>query len=305
MMPKTRCRKRCCEPGVTSVRFEARSSLRAWLYRIATNVCLRFRARRPVDPPRVPPQVYGVEHATHPAIALSAYPDALLDELESAAASPDSQYDLRESVQIAFLAAVQLLPARQRAVLILRDVAGFSTSEVAELLESTAASVNSALNRARAALQHQREIGRLNLEYAASDAAAAETIVRRYVEAWQSADIGKLAGLLKRDVGMTMPPLPLRYSGRDNVVQFLTTIPPVVERNNFRFTSTRANRQPALAVYQRDVDRVAAFRAWGIFVLTSDRDKVAEITAFLQPESVSIFGLPAAPPARTAARADA
>jgi RNA polymerase sigma-70 factor (TIGR02960 family) len=260
--------------------FEGRSSLRAWLYRIATNVCLRFRSRRPADPLRVPPLVYNIAHTAEPAIALSPYPDALLDELESPSANPDVQYDLRESVQIAFLAAVQLLPPRQRAVLILRDVAGFSTSEVAELLESTAASVNSALNRARVALQHQREIGRLDLDYSATDPGAAETIVGRYVEAWQSADITRLAGLLKQDVAMMMPPLPLRYVGRGNVVEFLSTIPPLAERENFHFTPTRANRQPALAIDRRDANGV--FQTWGVFVLTCDGNQIAEITAFLQ-----------------------
>jgi RNA polymerase sigma-70 factor (ECF subfamily) len=273
--------------------FEARSSLRAWLYRIATNVCLRFRTRRPIKPPRVARVPDTIPHATEPGMALSPYPDDLLDELEAPAGNPDVEYDLRESVQIAFLAAVQLLPPRQRAVLILRDVAGFSAQEVAELLESTLASVNSALNRARMAIQHQREAGRLHLDYQPVSDAAADSIVHRYVEAWQAADINRLVGLLRRDVAMSMPPLPLRYAGRDNVVQFLSSVPALAERENFRFTPVRANRQPAVAIYRRDPGQASApFRAWAVFVLTSDGDQIVEITAFIDAAAVSLFGLP-------------
>jgi RNA polymerase sigma-70 factor (ECF subfamily) len=207
------------------------------------------------------------------------------------------EYDLCESVQIAFLAAVQLLPPRQRAVLILRDVAGFSAHEVAELLESTVASVNSALNRARVAMQDQRDVGRLQLDCRPASDAVADSIVHRYVEAWQAADIGRLVGLLRRDVTMTMPPLPLRYAGRENVGHFLASIPPLAERASFRFTPVRANRQAAVAIYRRDdqsSDSNAPFRAWAVFVLTSDGAEIIEITAFIAAAAISLFGLPAA-----------
>jgi RNA polymerase sigma-70 factor (ECF subfamily) len=117
--------------------------------------------------------------------------------------------------------------------------------------------------------------------------------VRRYVEAWQAADIGKLVGLLKSDVVMTMPPLPVRYGGRKAVIEFLTTIPSIIARDGFRFIPTRANRQPALAVYRLDLDGESrTYRAWGIFVLGADGESVAEITAFIDPTLLPVFGLP-------------
>jgi RNA polymerase sigma-70 factor (ECF subfamily) len=227
------------------------------------------------------------------AINLSPYPDVLLDELQATAGDPVTEYDLRESVQLAFLAVVQTLPPRQRAVLILHDVVGFSAAEVADLLESTTASVNSALNRARTTIQQQRAAGRLRTGRAMPTDEVAQSLVRRYVDAWQSLDIAGLAGLLKADVVMTMPPLPVRYSGREVVAEFLTTIPPAVARDGFRFVATRANRQPALAVYRLDADSDRrAYRAWGMFVFGVDGDSVAEITAFIDPALVPTLGFP-------------
>lgn len=238
----------------------------------------------------MPRAVEDVPHTIERGIALSPYPDALLDELEATTGSPTAAYDLRESVQLAFLAAVQLLPPRQRAALILRDVAGFSAEETAESLDSTVASVNSALARARTTMEQQRAAGRLQLGQAPADDVTAESIVERYVDAWQAADIGKLVDLLKRDVVMTMPPLPLRYSGRRNVIQFLISIPTMTERQLFRFVPTRANRQPAIGVYRRGAGEI--FAAWALFVLTADGESLAEITAFIDPSLLPVFGLP-------------
>jgi len=275
--------------------FEGRSSLRSWLYRIATNVCSSQRSRRPATQLRVPRAVEDVPHTIEPGLALSPYPDALLDELPATATSPAAVYDLRESVQLAFLAAVQLLPPRQRAVLILRDVAGFSAEETSTLLASTLPSVNSALTRARATLEQQRAAGRLDLGRAPASDATAEAIVRRYVGAWQASDIGQLANLLKQDVVMTMPPLPLRYAGQANVIRFLVSIPTLSERRGFRFAPTRANRQPAMGVYRRAAGEV--FRAWALFVLGADGASVAEITAFVDSSLLPAFGLPLELPA--------
>jgi RNA polymerase sigma-70 factor (ECF subfamily) len=272
--------------------FEGRSSFRSWLYRIATNVCLTQRTRRPTTARKVPETIEAIPRSHEPALALSPYPDALLDELEVNSADPIAEYDLRESVQLAFLASVQLLPPRQRAALILHDVVGFSAVEVAQLLDSTTASVNSALNRARTTIAHQREIGRLNLGRAVPTDDVAESLVQRYVEAWLAMDIGKLVGLLKRDVIMTMPPLPVRYDGRRVVIEFLITIPVRDERERFRFIPTRANRQPAVAVY-RSAAGADTYRGWGIFVLTADDKSIAEITAFVDPKLLAAFGLPA------------
>jgi RNA polymerase sigma-70 factor (ECF subfamily) len=265
--------------------FEARSSLRAWLYRIATNVCLTQRKRRHVRERSIPLAAgEAIPHTIEESVPLSPYPDALLDELEGTTSNPAAVYDLRESVQLAFLAAVQLLPPRQRAVLILRDVAGFSATEVAELLETTVASVNSALNRARGTVEEQRQAGRLQQFTAPSDDVA-ESLVQRYVQAWQTNDVSKLISLLKDDVVMTMPPLPLRYGGREHVVRFLSTIPAnPADRQDFQFVATRANRQPAIGVYRHG-------RAWALFVLTADGEALSQITAFIDPAIFDHFRL--------------
>jgi RNA polymerase sigma-70 factor (TIGR02960 family) len=271
--------------------FEGRSSFRAWLYRIATNVCLRQRQRQRAEPAsRFPAVAEAIAASTEPSITLTPYPDALLDELEATSPDPAAEIDRRESVQLAFLAAVQLLPPRQRAVLILRDVLGFSTAEVADMLDSTASSVNSALARARLTLDHQRAAGRLTMGRQADPHDAAQVLARRYVEAWQAMDLGRLLGLLTRDVVLTMPPLPLRFSGREQVAGFFETIP-VLGRDLFRFLPTRANRQPAMVAYRLDPER-AMYQATGIWVLAIDGDAIAEITAFTDATLVRTFGLP-------------
>ena len=271
--------------------FEGRSSCRAWLYRIATNVCLSQRHRLRKDVPVFPQAIAdAVARSTEPAITLTPYPDALLDELEATSGDPAAEVELRESVQLAFLAAVQLLPPRQRAVLILRDVVGFPADTVAHMLESTTASVNSALNRARATLERQRAAGRLHSGRLVPPDAVAESLVRRYGEAWQAMDIGKLVGLLKHDVALSMPPLPFRCTGREAVAEFFRSLP-AAGRDRFRVVPTRANRQPALAVYRLDAAD-HTYRAWGIWVLTLDGGAIAEITAFVDPALVPTFGLP-------------
>jgi RNA polymerase sigma-70 factor (ECF subfamily) len=272
--------------------FEGRSSLRAWLYRIATNVCLRHRPRRRTDPPTIPSLVEAIARSTEPSVNLTPYPDAWLDEIEATSGDPAAAYDLRESVQLAFLTAVQLLPPRQRAVLILRDVLGWSAGEVADVLEATTASVNSALTRARATLAQQRAAGRLPAGRSVPTDEVAQSLVRRYFEAWQAVDMDKLVGLLKSDVVVTMPPRPLRYSGREAVTAFLTRIPDGGARAQFRFILTRANRQPAMAVYRPSPDG-QTYRAWGMFVLAVDGDAVAAITAFADATLMPVFGLPA------------
>jgi RNA polymerase sigma-70 factor (TIGR02960 family) len=271
--------------------FEGRSSFRAWLYRIATNVCLQHRQRQPAEPAsRFLAVTEAITRSTEPSITLTPYPDALLDELEATSPDPAAEIDRRESVQLAFLAAVQLLPPRQRAVLILRDVLGFSAAEVAVMLDSTAASVNSALARARATLDRRRAAGRLKMGRPAPPDDAAQAIARRYGEAWQAMDLGRLLGLLTSDVVLTMPPLPLRYRGREQVAGFFETIPGV-GRHRFRFLPTRANRQPAVVAYRLDPER-ATYQAAGIWVLSVDGDAIAEITAFTDATLVRAFGLP-------------
>jgi len=273
--------------------FEGRSSFRAWLYRIATNVCLTWRSRRVVELPQMPPLVADAVAASSETTShLAPYPDALLDEMEAAAGNPVTAFDVRESVQLAFVAAVQLLPPRQRAALLLRDVLGFSAVEVATLLASTTASVNSALQRARATLDQQRSAGRLPLSRAEPSADAEKQLVQRYLDAWSAADVTGLAALLTRDAVMTMPPLPLRYAGRDAIAEFLATVPSVSGAfARVRFLPTRANRQPALAGYRLD-SASGKRHAWAIFVLTLDGDLIGGLDVFFDPTLFPAFGLP-------------
>jgi RNA polymerase sigma-70 factor (ECF subfamily) len=268
--------------------FESRSSFRAWLYRIATNVCLTGAARRRVEPtvaPAAQADAAGSESVTY----LSPYPDALLDELE-ASGNPAAHYDLRESVQLAFLAAVQLLPPRQRAVLILRDVLSWSAPEVAELFDSTTASVNSALQRARATIDRLRDEGRLRMERSRPPDEVERSLVHHYVEAWDAVDIERLVGLLRSDAILTMPPVPLRYEGRRAIAEFFATVPAGGALNQIRLIPTRANRQPAVAAYLLDPDS-QTHRAYGLMVLTIDADEIAEITGFADPTLFPVFGL--------------
>jgi len=270
--------------------FANRSTFRAWLYRIATNVCLSRGRHRPADRPLPQPIAEAVARATEPAIHLSPYPDALLDELEATSGDPAAEYDLRESVQLAFLAAVQMLPPRQRAVLILRDVLGWTAAEVADVLAATTASVNNALHRARATMEQQRAAGRLQSSCIVPTNEVEQSLVRRYVGAWQACDVGRLAGLLKHDVVLTMPPLPLRYTGRAAVTAFYAAVP-FAGVDRLSFIPTRANRQPAVAVYRLDPD-TRMYHALGIWVLRPDGDAIAEITAFVDPALPTVFGLP-------------
>lgn len=275
--------------------FEAPGSFRAWLYRIATNRCLSARARahgraagdqgrRATRPP--PPNAPEVE-----VVPLEPYPDALLDELEANGDSPAGSYDLRESVQLAFLAVIQLLPPRQRAVLLLRDVLGWSASEVAELLDSSVASVNSALQRARAGLDRQRETGRLQLDRQSPASDVERSLLGRFVAAWNAVDIDELVALLKDDALLTMPPFPLAYRGRAAITEFFTTVPAGGALDRIRLVPTRANRQPAVAAYVQDPED-GHYEAYGLMVLTLDGEAIAEITGFTEATLLSRFGLP-------------
>ncbi len=273
--------------------FEGRSSFRAWLYRIATNVCLLQRARRPVDRSIAWQSVEALAPPMTHSFNLSPYPDALLDEMETPFGNPAAEYDQHESVQLAFLAVVQLLPPRQRAVLILHDVVGFSAAEVADLLDSTVASVNSALNRARATVQQHRTAGRLPAVGSPAPDQVAQAFVERCVEAWQAADVAQLSDLLKADVVMGAPALGLHLNGRLAVCEFLANVPPREHRDRFRFIASRANRQPALAVYRLDAHgQTTAYRGWGIVVLRTDGGVVAGIAVFPDPSLMRVFGLP-------------
>ena len=259
--------------------FEGRGTFRSWLYSIATNVCLSMAARRPIER-----NEGGFTH-------LTPIPDVLLEELPSGEGDPAARYDLHESVQLAFLAAIQVLPPKQRAVLILREVLGWSAREVADLLDTTVASVNSALQRARATLERERRAGRLETHRTVPPDVVAGRILRRFVQAWEAVDIEGLVSLLKEDAVLTMPPFPMRFVGREEIGTFLSRVPAGGALDEFRLIPMRANDQPAVAAYMLAPEE-GLYRAYGIMVLTLDGDRVAEITGFSDPPLFETCGLP-------------
>ena len=276
-------------------KFEGRSSPRSWLYTIATNVCLKMIGRRPK---LVLPVDYGPPSDPHngpgrpvvESVWVEPFPDERLG-LDDALAGPEARYDQRESIELAFIAALQHLPARQRAVLILRDVLGFSAREVAATLDATPASIDAALQRARKNVDERlpkqsqqatlRALGDLRLR----------EIVDKFVAAWERADVDAVVGLLAEDALLTMPPLPTWFRGRHAIAIFLKAWP-LSGAAPTRLVATHANGQPAFANYFWDADR-EAFVANDIVVLSMDGARIAEITAFLTREVVERFGLPA------------
>jgi len=270
--------------------FEGRSSLRVWLFQIATRRCLnalRAASRRPpVDWP--PPGVELPEPTRLGEVVwLEPYPDVLLEGLADAAPGPEAQYEATEAISIAFVTALQLLPPRQRAVLILRDVLGFRASEAAGILDCTEESVTSALKRARAALQYQRERspGR-----EPPDSAGERALVRRFTEAYEAGDVHQVVALLTEDAWMIMPPVPLRYQGRELAARFMAATAFRPGRSS-RLVPTRANGQPAFGVYVRDPHARVA-HANGILVLTLTGSQISAMTGFPDNSTLPLFGLP-------------
>ncbi len=272
--------------------FEGRSSLRAWLYRIATNVCLDaldHRARRvlpaalagPADPAAPPAP------DDHEVSWLQPYPDALLE-----IADPDPDTDpaaaliRREHIELAFIAAIQYLPARQRAALLLREVIGFSAAETAGLLGTSPAAVNSALQRARATL----DTG-LPPQARHRPAGDEAELVGRYLRAWHAADIPALVALLRADADMAMPPTPSWYHGRDAIAVYLSQLFASPWGQDLRLLPTAANRQPALAIYA-PTDTGPACKPLAVKVLTVDGGLISGITGFVAPHLFTAFGLP-------------
>jgi RNA polymerase sigma-70 factor, ECF subfamily len=277
--------------------FEGRSSVRTWLYTIATNSCLALIKRRPR---RVLPVDYGPSADPHDgsewpiveSVWVGAYPDEELGP-EAGLASPDASYERRESVELAFIAALQHLPATQRAVLILRDVLGFSAREVAESLDTTVPSVNSALQRARKAVE-QRVPARSQQQTLRSlgDERVRE-LVARYVDAWERGDAEAIVAMLAEDATFAMPPYSTWFRGIDAIRAFLPMGP---LRERWRFVPVRANGQLAFATYGWDAER-QVYAAHAIDVLTLEGDRVKDVTAFLTPDAFAGFGLPPQLPA--------
>jgi RNA polymerase sigma-70 factor, ECF subfamily len=276
--------------------FEGRSSLRSWLYTIATNVCLRAIERRPK---LVLPADYGPPADPHDdrarPIVESAWIDPFPDDrlaLDDARAGPDAEYEQRESVELAFIAALQHLPGRQRAVLILRDVLGFSAREVAEALDATPVSVDSALQRAHKTVDARMPERSQQATLRALGDEALRTIVEGFVTAWERSDVDAVVALLTDGAALTMPPVPTWYRGREAIAAFLARVP-LAGRRRWRLVAIRANGQPAFGAYTWDAER-NRFVPSEILVLTLDGARIAEITAFLSTEPFERFGLPAA-----------
>lgn len=267
--------------------FEGRSSVRTWLYRVATNRCLD--ARRAAGR-RAPVMSGGGFERPEPnqlteVFWLEPYPDALLDDVPLEAPGPEAVVEAREATSLAFVAAVQTLPPRQRAVLILRDVLGYRAVEVATMLDATEESVTSALKRARATMGQRASRG---APPPVPGSAAEQQLVARFVDAFSRRDVSAMVELLTEDVLLSMPPMPFEYVGRDAAARFYEQVV-FAPGNPVRFVHTRANGQPAIALYAAEPDGV--WHSMGVLVLTCAGDQVCEVTRF-EPGVLDAFGLP-------------
>jgi RNA polymerase sigma-70 factor, ECF subfamily len=259
--------------------YEGQAPLRHWLYRITTTSSLkiiRAKGRQPVPAGEV----------GH----LQPYPDSLLDQLTDTDADPAAIAERRESVTLAFITALQRLPARQRAALILRDVLAWNAAEVAALLEISVPAVNSALQRARATLPVTAPTASAGSRLTLDD--HQRQILDRFVDAWQRCDIDALAELLREDVILSMPPELTQITGRPQVVRFFATVPAGGRLDTIRLVATGANGHPALAAYLPD--KSARCRGYGIMVFAITSEGIATITGFPSPDLFERFGLPAA-----------
>jgi RNA polymerase sigma-70 factor (TIGR02960 family) len=275
--------------------FGGQASIRTWLYRIATNKCLnalRAARRRPAkawDIPGVqPPEPTRLGETAW----LGPYPDSLLDDALDLPVGPEARYEQTESISLAFVAALQALPPRQLAVVILRDVLGFHADEVADMLDATVPSVNSALTRARRNLQRQQ--AHLRQQHSpVAGSPAEDAIVARFVRAYESADIAALVELFTDDVFMSMPPMPLEYEGSDLAARFFELL--LIPARRYSLIPTRANGQPAFGAYVFAHDGTR--RATGLFTVTLAGDRIRAMTRF-ETSEFAWFGLPLSLPGR-------
>jgi RNA polymerase sigma-70 factor (ECF subfamily) len=272
--------------------FEQRASLRAWLYRIATNRCLnalRDSGRRQ----QLMLDADGISDAPEPSrraepIWLQPFPDDLLDGVPDRAPGPDARYETKEAVGLAFVSGLQRMPPRQRAVLVLRDVLGYRAVEVAAMLETSEASVNSALQRARAALEAAPERPEGG---AVPESPERRRLLGTFAEAFEAGDVDAVLALLREDAWIRMPPEPHEYTGRAAIGEFLRTRPLWREGGRMRLVPVHANGQPAFAYYMGD-PQADICRIGGIFVLTLEGEEIAAITRFGEGGWLPWFGLP-------------
>jgi RNA polymerase sigma-70 factor (ECF subfamily) len=264
--------------------FSGRAPLRTWLYRIATNACLdeiERRARRLLPVMVGAPRRSFVAGQSAPAETpwLEPLPDAWLEVADSAP-GPEARYETRESIELAFVATLQLLPPRQRAVLLMRDVLGWSTQEVADLLDLTVTATHSLLQRARTTLSQQATpaSSRLSPE-------AEQRLVSRYVRAWEHADIEELLSLLRQDARLSMPPLPEWYAGIEAIAAFLRWVLGPDGLGPYRLVPTRANGVPAFGIYARGSASI-------LQVVEADQSGIRSLTSFMNPGLFRFFDLP-------------
>ncbi|AKH82473.1 RNA polymerase subunit sigma-70 [Streptomyces sp. CNQ-509] len=277
--------------------YEGRAAVRAWLYRIATNTCLdhlRRHSRTPARYERLPGMAHGDAEPPARVTWLQPYPDELLADVPAADAGPEAQAVARETVDLVFLAALQHLPPRQRAALVLRDVVGLPAAETARLLDLSTAAVNSALQRARPALRAHLPAGK-RAEWAPLTPPTPEELaaVDRYREAAERLDMAAMAALLTEDATLTMPPNPFWFVGRQTIVDFVSqSLDPALPGffGDWRHVPTRANGRPAVAGYVRRPG-TTVYRAQTLEVLRVEGGRIAEITTF-EPHLLTAFGLP-------------
>jgi RNA polymerase sigma-70 factor (ECF subfamily) len=272
-------------------RFEGRSSPRTWLYRVATNACLDTLRR---DARRAAPAPAGATASRGPSVAampwVQPYPDSLLDEMAAGQPGPESVAVSRETISLTFLAAIQLLPPRQRAVLILRDVASWPAAEVAGLLDMTVAAVNSALQRARATLRDRWPAGRLDWAPVAEPDSGQRLLLQRYIAAHEQADPEALIEMLRDDVRLAISPQVGEWNGRPDVGDALRG--GMNSLGRWRLLPITANGQPGAAGYLRRPGE-AAFLPFVLAVLRFEDGLLTDIAAFEQPSMFTAFGLPA------------
>jgi len=294
-------------------RFEGRSSLRMWLYRIATNQCLNAlrggvrRAARPGQAAGAEPGQPGQLGAggqmpplPEPAsddepLWLEPYPDVMLDELADTSPGPDARYEARESISLAFITALQHMPPRQRATLVLRDALGFRAAEAADILGCTLDAVNGSLKRARTSLAGRLPAGGLS-QAPLPGSAAERDLLGRFTDAFEHGDVDALVAMLTDDTWLTMPPLPFGFRGLEAAAHLLSVVSFRGGSRRFRLVAARANGQPAFGCYITD-DQSPVAHANGLLVLTLSGDRIAGVTRFLDSGLLARFGLPRTLPA--------